>query len=125
VKPIPKKSPELTRNQYYMAAAREFAKVVVDSFKASTGRQDMPRFDAKVILEVDITFLFPNRSDILGTADVDHSAKFVLDAFNKVALHDDRQVVSLSPRKNVGSCCWFAGMDTCKHCKTSSALEYF
>jgi hypothetical protein len=100
-KPLPKKSPGLARNQYYnpsMADEREFSKVVVDAFKARTG-QDIPWFDAKVLLEVDIAFFFPNRSDILGTADVAHLAKFVLDAFNKVAFHDDRQVVSLSARQ--------------------------
>jgi Holliday junction resolvase RusA-like endonuclease len=75
-----------------------FAKVVVDAFKASTGL-DMPRFDAKAQLGVDITFFFPNRSDILGTVDVDTLAKFVLDAFNKVAFCDDRKVDSLSARK--------------------------
>jgi Holliday junction resolvase RusA-like endonuclease len=104
-KPLPKMAPKLkmTRNSKYynpsQDAEREFAKVVVDAFKASTGL-DMPRFDAKAQLEVDTTFFFPNQSDILGTAhDVDNLAKFVLDAFNKVAFRDDKQVVSLSARK--------------------------
>jgi Holliday junction resolvase RusA-like endonuclease len=79
----------------------EFAAVSKAMFQASscTG----VHFCKKKLLRVNLQFLFAESTPVLRTPDIDNLSKLVLDALNRVAYEDDRQVVALSARKVVSS----------------------
>jgi Holliday junction resolvase RusA-like endonuclease len=60
-------------------------------------------FCKKKLLRVNLQFLFAESTPVLRTPDIDNLSKLVLDALNRVAYEDDRQVVALSARKVVRS----------------------
>jgi Holliday junction resolvase RusA-like endonuclease len=73
--------------------------VFQDSLPPCTG----VHFCKKKLLRVNLQFLFAESTPVLRTPDIDNLSKLVLDALNRVAYEDDRQVVALSASKMVAS----------------------
>jgi Holliday junction resolvase RusA-like endonuclease len=80
----------------------EFAKVFKEVFKKDYSK-DVSHFSTSQLLKMDLQFLFASETAILKTPDIDNLAKFVLDSLNKLAYHDDRQIIDLSARKALSS----------------------
>lgn len=80
----------------------EFAEVFKKVFEKVYSK-GVSHFSTTQLLKMDLQFLFASETAILKTPDIDNLAKFVLDSLNKLAYHDDRQIIDLSARKALSS----------------------
>lgn len=114
-KPKGKERPRLTKNGgiYTPKITKKYEELVGIMYRSAGGRE----IDAKVPVRVHISAIYqmPKNSnkamrDLMheakllpvGKPDIDNVVKIVLDGLNKVAWHDDAQVVSVLAEKEYG-----------------------